>query len=97
MLGDPVRVKALSAVDFTFQCGKTEKKKPIMSGGWRVWRPILGRRYLRWLEHRLLSEISWVKCQRQNFLAVLPWAPGLIALGLSLSLCCVSLVRLPKR
>ena len=28
MLGDPVRVKALSAVAFTFQCGKTEKKTP---------------------------------------------------------------------
>lgn len=59
--------------------------------------PILGRHYLQWLEHRPRSQISWVKSQLGHFLPVLPWAPGLIAWGLSLSLCCVSPVILPSR
>ena len=90
---------AFSGLGFIFQCGMTVKKRNnnILPTGWRVWRPILGRSYLQWLEHRLLSQISWVKCQQQHFFAMFPWAPGLIALGLSLSLCCVGLERLPNR
>lgn len=76
---------------------KKKRNNNILPAGWRVWRPILGRCYLQWLEHRLLSQISWVKCQQQHFFAMFPWAPGLIALGLSLSLCCVGLERLPNR
>ena len=97
--GTLVRVKAFSGLGFIFQCSLTVKKRNnnILPAGWRVWRSISGRRYLHWLEHRLLSQISWVKCQQLHFFAMFPWAPDLIALGLSLSLCCVGLERLPNR